>query len=116
MLMGMMLHGGHCTVCMGEERVGGRSWRLIIVRRAVGSSPGPWGLVVYLTGMLMGGKLVGNARGLLRIVHGIGRESRQSEKDVVCRTCSEDAEERRGENDYEHRERRGNGWRWSWAS
>ena len=80
MLVWMVLEGSHCTVRMGEERVGGRGGRLIVVRRAITGMPGPWRLVVDLTRMGVGWKLVGNARGLLRIVHGIGSESRHSER------------------------------------
>lgn len=78
MLMRMVLHGGHSAVRMGEERIGGGSWRLAVVRRAVDGVSCPWRLVVNLTWMTVCGELVGNARGLLRIVHGIGGESRHS--------------------------------------
>ena len=77
-LVGMVLHCGHCTV-MGEEGVGWRGGGVGVVRRPKGMMSCPWRLVLDLTWMLVGGELVGNARGLLRIVHGIGGEGRHSE-------------------------------------
>lgn len=78
MLMGMMLHRGHSAVGMGEEGIGGGRRRLGAVRGTEDGVSCPWRLVVYLAWMVVGGDLVGNARGLLRIVHGIGGESRHS--------------------------------------
>ena len=76
MLVGMVLHRGHSAVCMGEEGVGRRSRGLVVIRRAKRWTSCPWRLVMDLAWMLVGGELVGNARGLLRIVHGIGGERR----------------------------------------
>ena len=75
-LVGMVLHRGHSAVCMGKEGVSRRSRGLVAVRRAKRWTSCPWRLVMDLTWMLVGGELVGNARGLLRIVHGIGGERR----------------------------------------
>ena len=80
MLMRMVLHRSHCPVRMGKQGVRRRCWGLRTVRWVVRRVSRPWRLVVDLTRMLMGGELVGNARGLLRIVHGIGGESRHSGK------------------------------------
>ena len=77
-LVGMVLHRGHCAVRMGEERIGGGRRGLGVVRRTIDWVSSPWRLVVHLAWMVVGGDLVGNARGLLRIVHGIGGESRHS--------------------------------------
>ena len=76
MLVRVMLHSGHSAVRMGEERVSGGCWGLVVVRRTKDGMPCPWGLIMDLTWMGVGGELVGNARGLLRIVHGIGGERR----------------------------------------
>ena len=78
MLVGMVLHRGHSAVRMGEERVGGGSGGLAAVGGAKRGVSAPWRLVVHLAWMSVGGELVGNARGLLRIEHGIGGESRHS--------------------------------------
>lgn len=77
-LMRMVLHRGHCAV-MGEEGISRRGRRMRVVRRPKDRVSCPWRLILHLTGMLVGGELVGNARGLLRVVHGIGGESRHSE-------------------------------------
>ena len=79
MLVGMVLHRGHSAVRMGEERVGGGGRGLAVVRGAKDGVSAPWRLVVHLAWMVVGGELVGNARGLLRVIHGIGGESRHSE-------------------------------------
>lgn len=80
-LVRMVLHRGHCAI-VGEEGVRGRRRGMRVVRRPKSRMSCPCGLVLDLTWMLVGGELVGNARGLLRIVHGIGGESRHSEDGV----------------------------------
>ena len=77
-LVRMVLHCGHCAI-VGEEGVGGRRRGMRAGRGPKGRMSCPCCLVLDLTWMLVGGELVGNARGLLRIVHGIGGESRHSE-------------------------------------
>ena len=56
--------------------------------------PTPWRLVVDLS--RMGGELVGNARRLLRIVHGIGGESRHSGREEGGKEEKEERRERLG--------------------
>ena len=80
-LVRMTLHRDHCAV-MGEERVGRRSRGMGVVCRPKRWMSCPWRLILNMTWMLVGGELVGNARGLLRVVHGIGGESRHSEADL----------------------------------
>ena len=80
MLVGMMLHRGHCAI-VGEEGVGRGRRGMRVVRRPKSWMSCPC-RVLDLTWMLVGGELVGNARGLLRIVHSIGGESRHSEEGV----------------------------------
>ena len=99
-LVGMVLHGGHSAV-VRKEGIGGRSWGMGVIRRPVGWMSCPGRLVLHLPWMLVGGELVGNARGLLRIVHGIGGESRHSEAGR-----GEIRGRRKGGNDYGNRERR----------
>lgn len=77
--MGVVLHSIHCAVGMRKEgicwrgrllsMVGGTKYGM--VRRA-----GPWG-IVHLSGVLVCRHLLGNARGLLWVVHGIEGEQSQ---------------------------------------
>ena len=104
-LVMVVLHSGHSAVCMGEKRIGGRGGGLVAVGRAICWTPRPCGLVVHLRRVLVGGELVGNARGLLRVVHGIGGERRHAgglQREGWTR-------KNRRENDYENRERKGKG-------
>lgn len=78
MLVRMVLHRGHCAI-VGEKGIGGGRRGMRVVRRPKGWVSWPCRLILTLAWMLVGGELVGNARGLLRIVHGIGGESRHSE-------------------------------------
>ena len=82
-LVMVVLHSGHSAVCMGEKRIGGRGGGLVAVGRAICWTPRPCGLVVHLRRVLVGGELVGNARGLLRVVH--GREMHLDVSDVFGR-------------------------------
>lgn len=68
-----MLHRVHSTISVREERVCGRGRLLGVVggtQDRVMSRSRPWGFV-YLSWVLVGRHLLGNARGLLRVVHGI---------------------------------------------
>ena len=107
MLVGMVLHRGHSAVC--EEGIGGRGWGLTVVRRPIAWTSCPGSLVV--AGMLVRGEMVGNARGLLRIVHGIGGESRHSEG--IKGEGRRKKERKRLES---QRERSGKSSGWSWSS
>lgn len=78
LLVGVLMYRGHCAVRMGEERIGRGGWRLPVGSRTKGRMSAPWRLIMDLG--RMGGELVGNARRLLRIIHGIGGESRHSER------------------------------------
>ena len=78
----MVLHSIHCTIGVRKEGICGGSRLLGMVGRSESrmvSCASPWG-IVHLCGVLVRGHLLGNARGLLRIVHGIGGESRHSGK------------------------------------
>ena len=85
-LVRVMLHGTHCAVRMGEEGVSRGSWRLGVVRRTKARMSCPWRLIMDLAWVGECGVFVGNARGLLRIVHRIGGESRHSERRKRRRT------------------------------
>ena len=112
MLVGMVLHRGHSAVRMGEERVGGGSGGLAVVGGAKHGVSAPWRLVVYLAWMSVGGELVGNARGLLRIEHGIGGESRHSGRREGGE--KEEKKEERTTNETERRDKSSaSGWSWS---